>query len=179
MKEMNGSVKFLFRIPGGSVISESSLKEIRKLNSNYKLDPVTGKLDEDDSVDEEWITINPKPEEGELMKELWLGRVAKEKEEKRITKALKSKRKSLDPDSLTVPKTKKLKSSSTAPIQALPSTSILIPSLSKKLAEKLAEDKKKFSPAVAALYEPKGGDANHDADGRSNWMTRGAFTRYA
>ncbi|ORY41189.1 Rtf2 RING-finger-domain-containing protein [Leucosporidium creatinivorum] len=207
LREMNGTIKFVYRKPCGCVMSESSVREMRKLGAeggdevDTHVCPVDGARDD---KDEEWVTLNPAGEEAEDMKELWEARKIKEKEEKKAAKDRKRKEgpstNGKDKDKSTVePSTKKAKTSlSSAPAPAVKAGSS-VPLLSATLAAKIAEQKKAHSPAVASLYAKKGGDANHvssapypfaceleltcppsqDADGRSNWMTRGAFTHYA
>ncbi|KAL8286997.1 hypothetical protein RQP46_004003 [Phenoliferia psychrophenolica] len=181
LREMNGTVKFVYRRPCGCVMSESSLKEMRKAEgegSKTNVCPVTG---EDDGGPEEWVTLNPVGEELELVRAQWDSLVAREKEEKKAARELK-KRKSGGggADDGAPPKEKKVKvakADSIAP--SIGTAGATVPKLSATLAAKIAEQKKSQSAAVASLYAPKDDGTNKDKDGRSNWMTRGAFTRYA
>ena len=179
---MNGATRFVFRLPGGSVISESSLKEMRKAEGekvDTRVDPVTGLRDPEDAPEEEYITINPREEEAERMKDAWTARVTQEKELKKLAK--EKKRKSHTTEEMPPPSLKKSKKSKSSlvlpPAPSGPTPANTIPLLSATLSAKIAAEKTKFSPAVASLYAPKGGDANHDSDGRSNWMTRSTFVR--
>ncbi|KAK4046919.1 Replication termination factor 2 [Microbotryomycetes sp. JL201] len=185
MREMNGSYRFLFRVPCGCVISEASLREMRKADSDGSADtrvcPVHGGQDDDKAGPEQWITINPIGAELEAMREHLL-------ERQRLDKAAKKDRKKRKTDSVPAQADddrasyqrqppKKAKAGPTA--QVAPSVKAAVPLLSASLAAKIAEQKKTQSPAIASLYAKKSGDDTHDADGRSTWMTRGAFTRYA
>lgn len=187
MREMNGSVRFFYRIPGGSVISEASLREMRKGLGDAEdesVDPVTGIRDQEGNK-ERFITINPKSAELAEMTERMEVELELERTEKLKAKILK-KRKNGDSASSSlltsfesVP-SKKVKKSMLAPDAIpLPTTSILIPSLSKTLATRMEKEKQGYSAAVKGLYAKRDGTETHDKDGRSNWMTRGAFTRYA
>lgn len=198
LREMNGSVRFVYRRPGGTVMSESSLKEMRKIEGEVdtRVDPVTGATDPEDAPAEEWITLNPKGDELEQMKVRWEARKLKDKEDKKAAKAAKGdkKRKSdkvknadatatVDGAEDGPAKKKKLslKEATSTRIGLQPSihAGSSIPQLSATLAAALAEKKKTQSAAIQSLYAPKDQDLNHDKDGRSTWMTRGAFTRYA
>lgn len=205
LREMNGTIKFVYRKPCGCVMSESSMRKMRKLGAegsdevDTHVCPVDGARDD---KDEEWVTLNPSGEELEDMKDSWEARKVKEKEDKKAAKERKRKEGPASTKDKSEPSTKKIKAALTsAPAPAVKAGSS-VPLLSATLAAKIAEQKKAHSPAVASLYAKKGGDANHvsfnrlsllcshrlsltlinlwqDADGRSNWMTRGAFTHYA
>lgn len=165
---MNGSVKFVYRTPCGCVLSESSLKEMRRAEGgeNTAVCPVTGKRD--DEVEEQWFTINPKEDELELMVEAFEARKVREKDEKKAAKDRK--RKAVASGEMPPPPVaKKVKASGSAaatsslPSQPLPSVNAgaSVPRLSATLAAKLAEQKKTNSPAIASLYAPKDADQNH------------------
>lgn len=206
LREMNGSVRFVYRRPGGTVVSESSLKEMRRGGGEVdtRVDPVTGARDGEGEGEEEWVTLNPKGEEMDMMKVSWEARKIKEAQDKKAAKASKGdkKRKAVkdkDPSAAadatataagatdeidSGPAKKKkltLKEATSTPTGLEPSihAGSSIPRLSATLAAALAEKKKTQSAAVQSLYAPKDRDMNHDKDGRSTWMTRGAFTRYA
>lgn len=218
LREMNGSVRFVHRKPGGTVMSESSLKEMRRMDkdADTTVDPVTGAKDAEGAPAEEWVTLNPKGEELEQMKVAWEARKLQDKEDKKALKASKGgekKRKpkadaTADGDSSAPERKRKmtLKEATSTPVGGdLPSihSGSSIPKLSATLAAALAESKKTQSAAVQSLYAPKDRDMNHgeclsfrrsavllyshsrvhphaaDKDGRSTWMTRGAFTRFA
>ncbi|KAM0791815.1 hypothetical protein ACM66B_004075 [Microbotryomycetes sp. NB124-2] len=195
MREMNGTYKFMFRSPCGCVISEASLREMRKADGNdsnslaARFCPVHGGQDDEKAAPERWTTINPVGAELESMRVDLLERQRVEKATKRDRKKRKAGSASgakADGDQdldghqqqqqQQQPAAKKAKAAPTA--QVAPSVKG-VPLLSASLAAKIAEQKKTQSPAIASLYAKKGGDDNHDADGRSTWMTRGAFTRYA
>ncbi|KAM0746875.1 DUF602-domain-containing protein [Meredithblackwellia eburnea MCA 4105] len=180
LRVMNGSTKFVYRKPCGCVLSESSLKEMRKGGAGDQACPVKGELD----GPEEFITLNPSGEEFEKVKEAWEAKKVKEKEDKKLKK--KRKVESNGDDGGTEKRSKKDKEAHTTTANgdssAKPSigpAGASVPKLSATLAAKLAEQKKSLSPAIASLYAPKDDGTNKDKDGRSNWMTRGAFTRYA
>lgn len=205
LREMNGAVRFVYRRPGGTVVCESSLKEMRRAEGEVdrRVDPVTGARDGEGAGEEEWVTLNPKGEEAERVRAAWEARVAREREEKRVAKAGKGEKKrkaGKDKDRGTEgaapgaatddgaaadgsAKRKKLtlKEATSTPVGLEPSihAGSSIPRLSATLAAALAAKKKTQSAAVQSLYAPKDRDMNHDQDGRSTWMTRGAFTRYA
>lgn len=160
LREMNGSVKFVYRKPCGCVLSEASLREMRKVGEvDQHTCPVDG---EQDDRDEEWVTINPRGEELESVKDAWEQRKAREKEEKKAAKDRK--RKSTgggDSAARGEPKAKKIKAAIATPAATdVPSVKVA-PSLTSTLQAKIAEQKKHHSPAIASLYAPKGGDANH------------------
>ncbi|KAK4701338.1 replication termination factor 2, partial [Phenoliferia sp. Uapishka_3] len=136
---------------------------------------------------EQYVTIYPVGEEKEKMELEWANIVANEKELKKAAKEAK-KRKSTstnnDYDDATTKSSKKVKSADPKipppqPAPSIGSSGATVPKLSATLAAKIAEAKKSQSKAVASLYAPKDDGTNKDKDGRSNWMTRGAFTRYA
>ena len=197
LREMNGSVRFVYRRPGGTVMSESSLKEMRKGEAQVdtRVDPVTGAVDEEGAHAEEWVTLNPKGDELDQMKVRWEASKLQDKEDKRAAKGGKGDKKrkpAKDKDATETAtatatagpakKTKMtLKEATSTPTGLEPSihAASSIPRLSATLAAALAEKKKTQSAAVQSLYAPKDQDMNHDKDGRSTWMTRGAFTRYA
>ena len=167
LREMNGSVKFVYRKPCGCVLSESSLKEMRRAEGgdDTAVCPVTGKRDDEA---EEWFTINPKEDELELLVEAFEARKVREKDEKKAAKDRK--RKAVASGEMPPPPVaKKVKAagsaaaSSVLPPPPLPSVNAgaSVPRLSATLAAKLAEQKKTNSPAIASLYAPKDADQNH------------------
>lgn len=152
---MNGAVKFVYRKPGGTVISESALKELRKEGGDTRVDPVTGVRDKDTDQEEEWVTINPSGKEAEAMRERWEEVRKREKEEKRLAKEEK-KRKSGGEGG----EEKKVKQVKLAGKDELPSihAGVSIKGLNKQLEE----SKKEVSKAVASLYAPKDDGTNKD-----------------
>ncbi|GAA5875726.1 hypothetical protein JCM8547_007050 [Rhodosporidiobolus lusitaniae] len=197
MREMNGSVRFVYRKPCGCVMSEASLKEMRKgvekkgeqakeeekqggeLSSEVVC-PVDG---ETSTMPEEWVTLNPKEDELERMKEAWEAKKQKEKEDKKKAKAAKRKSGAdgAAADGEDAPaKPKKKKTDAAALKAAAPAVKAgsTVVGLQATLAAKLAEEKKKHSPAIASLYAQKTDDEMKDKDGRSNWMTIGAYSRF-
>lgn len=189
LREMNGSVKFIYRKPCGCVMSESSMKEMRKFDQQSAVipastsststtdDAATRSSETSCPVDaahkqapEEWVTINPIGEELQSMKEAWELRKLQDKEAKKSAKERKRKDKdsggSKEPGE---PKVKKVKTASSSSGSASshnhPAPSIkagaTVPLLSASLAAKIAEQKKAHSPAIASLYAKKGGDDNH------------------
>lgn len=206
-------MRFVYRKPCGCVLSESSLKEMRRGEKEAGEEggrlpcPVTGEVDPE-GTEEEWVTLNPVGEEAERMKDAWETTKLREKDEKKAAKDRKRKAAPPTTDAdAAVPTTKKAKPLASAKVRdAVPhvgSSGASVPKLSATLAAKIAEQKKSQSAAVASLYAPKDDGTNKDKvrshlspfsfllgnagtdshsslqDGRSNWMTRGAFTRYA
>lgn len=163
LREMNGTVKFVWRRPCGCVLSESSLRQMRKTDGEgaKKVCPVTGAEEADD---EDWVTINPTGDEAARMREAWDRTVAQEKEDKRLAKELK-KRKSTEDGAEPAaakrkPKAPKLDQPTTTP--SIGSAGATVPKLSATLAAKIAEQKKSQSAAVASLYAPKDDGTNKD-----------------
>ncbi|GAA5860871.1 hypothetical protein JCM3774_003170 [Rhodotorula dairenensis] len=206
LREMNGTVKFVYRKPCGCVVSESALREMRKnldKNKNKHGDgdgedtadddernvcPVDGERNKPGVV-EEWVTINPKGDELELMRERFEARKRREKDDKKAAKAA-AKRKSAangEPDASETPHEPKAKKNKTAAATAAAAAAAAAPAvkagatvsgLSATLAAKLAEQKKQQSPAIASLYAKKSDNEMKDKDGRSNWMTIGSYSRF-
>ncbi|SCV73491.1 BQ2448_7417 [Microbotryum intermedium] len=176
LREMNGSTKFVYQKPGGYVISEASLKELCKAGAEATLLAEFGTSSSGDASSEQWIIINPRADELEAAKAAWEAEQACAKDMKRRVKA--SKRKTGED---TVPlhpkKGRPTEVAATAGPSIKAGSSVAL--LSSSLAAKLAAEKKALSPAIASLYVDPTADPNHDKDGRSTWMTRGAFTRYA
>lgn len=179
LKEMNGATQFVYRVPGGSVLSASSLREMRKANPDLTVDPVTGEQDAPGTAPESWFSINPHEEEAETMREEWEVRQAVEDEAKRLAKERKRKNKGTAVDVGAPPRASKKIKATSPPDEPLPPRAPAILSLSSTISAKIAAEKKHQSAAVLSLYTPKNADPNKDADGRSNWMTRGCYTRYA
>lgn len=194
LREMNGSIKFVYRKPCGCVISEVALKEMRRGQekkgeaaqkedqgelSDERVCPVDGERSE---KPEEWVTLNPKEEELETMQALWEAKKVREKEDKKAAKAAKRKGGEGGDDSGVKAKKQKVeKNTSVANAKAAApavKAGASVPHLQATLAAKLAEQKKQQSPAIASLYRDKGLDETKDKDGRSTWMTRGAYARF-
>lgn len=205
LREMNGSIKFVYRTPCGCVMSDVALKEMRRGQdkkgdaakaeearggelSDERVCPVDG---ERSDVAEAWVTLNPKEDELEDMKRAWEVRKAREKEEKKAAKA--AKRKGDGDDGASAPRVKKVKgdkgdkgasgaasAAHAAKVASAPAVKAgaSVPHLQATLAAKLAEQKKQQSPAIASLYKVNGTDETKDKDGRSTWMTRGAYARF-
>jgi hypothetical protein len=155
LREMNGSVKFLYR-HCGCVLSEMTLKEMRKAEGEggrTDVCPVCVKVDGKE-VWERWVTINPKGEEAEMMRDVWEKVREREKEEKKAAKGLKRKKEGGEGER----KEKKVKSKEEGPSI---NKGASVPKLSATLAAQLAESKKSNSPAIASLYAPKDGDPDH------------------
>ncbi|KAK4048995.1 Replication termination factor 2 [Microbotryomycetes sp. JL221] len=195
MREMNGTYRFVFRRPCGCVISEASLREMRKADGENaegkQVCPVHGERDNHGAPEEQWITINPQGDELDAMREQWQMRQQKDKDVRKLNKDRKKRKLAVEeqgkqrdhPEDDSGKKDKlngkRAKAAPTAAGTPSVKSGGAVPLLSATLAAKIAEQKKAHSPAIASLYAKKGGDDTHDADGRSNWMTRGAFTRYA
>lgn len=213
LREMNGSVKFVYRKPCGCVLSESALREMRRsLDRKNHAAAVSGEAvpptaeDEDErlvcpvdgernstGVTEEYITLNPKEDELEVMRDQWEARKRQEKEDKKAAKKRKNNaaaagRDGAEDAAAGEPKAKKAKASSGAvavaaqqqKAAAAPSVKAgaTVSGLSASLAAKLAEQKKQQSPAIASLYAKKSENEMKDKDGRSNWMTIGSYSRF-
>lgn len=179
LREMNGAVPFVYRVSTGSVMSLSSLKEMRKANGDLTLDPVTGINDKEGTKEEEWVVINPKEEAMEMMRDEFEARKIREREEKRVAKERKRKSKP-DGGEVAASSTKKVKLAMETTSNAEVSVKIPVKlSLSDTLTAKIAAEKKNQSPAILSLYADKNADPNKDSGGRSTWMTRGCYSRYA
>ena len=174
LREMNGSIKFVYRKPCGCVMSEVALKEMRRGQekkgeaaqkedqgelSDERVCPVDGERSE---KPEEWVTLNPKEEELETMQALWEAKKVREKEDKKAAKAAKRKGGEGGDDSGVKAKKQKVeKSTSVANAKAAApavKAGASVPHLQATLAAKLAEQKKQQSPAIASLYRDKGLD---------------------
>ncbi|GAA5933303.1 hypothetical protein JCM10213_001244 [Rhodosporidiobolus nylandii] len=199
LREMNGSVRFSYRKPCGCVMSEAALKEMRRGQekkgdaalkeekgelSDEHVCPVDGERSEQP---EEWVTLNPKEDELEEIKARWEAKKLKEKEEKKAAKAAKRKSGAADgADGDVPPAKKKAKADKVAAAAAASAKAAApavkagasVPQLQATLAAKLAEQKKQQSSAIASLYAKKGENEMKDKDGRSNWMTHGAYARF-
>ncbi|GAA6060354.1 hypothetical protein JCM10212_004538 [Sporobolomyces blumeae] len=202
LREMNGSIKFVYRKPCGCAMSEVALKEMRRNHdkqgnkallaedgdgelSDERVCPVDGERSEQR---EEWVTINPKEDELERMQAAWEQRKAQEKQEKKLAKAAKRKGaggpgEGTDGEASKAKKQKvekQAQAKKSAAIEAAPAVKAgaSVPHLQATLAAKLAEQKKQQSPAIASLYKVNGTDETKDKDGRSTWMTRGAYARF-
>lgn len=164
LREMNGSVKFVYRRPCGCVLSEAALKEVRRLahdaDSQLQPCPVDGAVSD---TPEEWVTINPTGDELQEMKEAWELHKLKEKEAKKAAKDRKRKDPASSAKYDVAPNHKKAKPTPAAAPAPAPAVKAgaSVPLLSASLAAKIAEQKKAHSPAIASLYAKKGGDANH------------------
>lgn len=179
MREMNGSVKFVARKPCGCVISDMARKETKE-------DSCPNCGDTSESVS--WLTLNPPPDEQRQMAEEWERVKAARKAANANGKKGSKRKKGEDTDGNgpADPAIKKAKIHDEALLapsgkQDAPAVKngASIPKLSAQLAAKLEESKKHQSAAVASLYRKNGQDETRDASGRSTWMTRGTFTRYA
>lgn len=225
LREMNGTIKFVYRKPCGCVMSEVALKEMRK-GVDKKGEPAQkedqGELSDDrvcpvdgerSAVPEEWVTLNPKEEELETMVAVWEAKKVREKEEKKAAKAAKRKGDGAangpdaGPEGGKIKKQKVDKTSAVRAAAPAVKAGASVPHLQATLAAKLAEQKKQQSPAIASLYRDKNLDetkvSHHallsastehlvddlirswlsfsspqDKDGRSTWMTRGAYARF-
>ncbi|GAA6011679.1 hypothetical protein JCM10207_004206 [Rhodosporidiobolus poonsookiae] len=202
LREMNGAVRFVYRKPCGCVMSEAALKEMRRGQdrkgepaqreeqgelSDPHVCPVDGERSEQT---EEWVTINPKDEELDVIKAQLEARRTKEKEDKKSAKAAKRKAGAngdgadadggADKPAKKAKKDKEAAAAVAAAKAAAPAVKAgsSVPHLQATLAAKLAEEKKKQSPAIASLYAKKSDNEMKDKDGRSNWMTVGAYARF-
>ncbi|GAA6020592.1 hypothetical protein JCM11491_000807 [Sporobolomyces phaffii] len=186
LREMNGAVKFVYRKPCGCAMSEPALREMRRAEDkaaqhDNRACPVDG---ERSDVPEEWVTLNPNEEELETMAALWEAKKVREKDEKKAAKAAKRKDGARgDGTGDDGAKTKKQKTDKAVAATAKAAAPAVkagasVPHLQATLAAKLAEQKKQQSPAIASLYRDKNVDETKDKDGRSTWMTRGAYARF-
>ncbi|GAA5991032.1 hypothetical protein JCM10908_006511 [Rhodotorula pacifica] len=209
LREMNGSVKFVYRKPCGCVVSDSALREMRKSHDKKNdtphsstehaqneaederfVCPVDGERNKPGVV-EEWVTINPKEDELELMRDRFEARKRQEKEDKKAAKAAAKRKNGAGAGvegAAAEPKAKKAKvgtdgtaaAARAAAAAAAPAVKAgaTVSGLSATLAAKLAEQKKQQSPAIASLYAKKSDNEMKDKDGRSNWMTIGSYSRF-
>lgn len=169
MREMNGSVKFVYRKPCGCVMAEAALKEMRRSIenkgspaekeeekggelSNELVCPVDG---ESSAQPEEWFVLNPQGEELRAITDKWEAKKVKEKEDKKKAKAAKRKGGDAEgADGEEAPMKKKKKADGAVAKNAAPAVKAgsSVPKLQATLAAKLAEQKKQQSAAVASLY---------------------------
>ena len=137
LREMNGTVKFVYRKPCGCVMSESALREMRKAagGAGTTVCPVTGEED----VEEEWVTINPMGDEKECATEAWAALCAWERDEKKAAKELKKRKSGGGADD--PPREKKAKVAKLHPAVApsIGTAGATVPKLSATLADKIAE----------------------------------------
>ncbi|BGP41131.1 Replication termination factor 2 [Rhodotorula kratochvilovae] len=177
LREMNGSVRFVFRRPCGCVLSDAAL---RALGARDGACPVDG-AHEAAEGGEVYVPLNPKGDEAEQMRDEWEERRARGKEEKKAAKAAKRKAGGGGDDAPAGKKAKKDRDGAAAAARAAApavKAGASVPQLSATLAAKLAEEKKKQSPAIASLYAKKSDDVMRDKDGRSNWMTISGYSRF-
>ncbi|GAA6055629.1 hypothetical protein JCM3770_006733 [Rhodotorula araucariae] len=187
LREMNGTVRFVYRKPCGCVLSDAAL---RALGPRDPACPVDGTHPPAaaDGAGEEYVPLNPKGDEAERMRQAWDAKRARERDDRRAAKAAKRKAGAgtgagADAAAAAEPagkKAKRDKDVAAAVRAAAPAVKAgaSVPQLSATLAARLADDKKKQSPAIASLYVKKGEDEMRDKDGRSNWMTLGAYSRF-
>lgn len=181
LREMNGSVRFVYRVPCGCVVSDSALRELRRVDpaslsaadEGRRVCPVDGAEDAEGATarDERWVPINPKGEEAQRMLEAWDAQKQRERDDKKAAKA--KKRKAVDAavadgDEAAAASEKKARKKDAAKLEAAKAVAAAhapavkagasVPKLSATLAAKLADDKRKQSPAIASLYAKKGED---------------------
>ncbi|GAA5923009.1 hypothetical protein JCM3775_006223 [Rhodotorula graminis] len=207
LREMNGSVRFVYRVPCGCVVSDSALRELRRIDptpstssspddvsggGGARACPVDGAPDDEASAAraEQYVPLNPKGEELERMREAWDVQKARDKEDKRLAKKKRKAAAGGDGDEAAAAAAgegskKARKADSAAAVRAAAAArapavkaGASVPQLSATLAAKLADEKRKQSPAIASLYVKKGEDEMRDKDGRSNWMTIGSYSRF-
>jgi hypothetical protein len=122
-------------------------------------------------------TLNPKPEEEAVMREVMETRRAAKKASMKNKKRKAAEMQNEDPESIVESEHKKAKISSSTPNSAAPKINSSIATVAKKVAESLAEEeskrKGKMSEAVASLYGPKDGSAKR----KETFMTMNTFTR--
>lgn len=190
LREMNGAVKFVYRKPCGCVVADSALREMRKslerknaaaarsTQAGAAAPPTAEDVDDDDEtlvcpvdgarnkagVVEEWVTINPKEDELDLMRERFEARKRQEKEDRKAAKKRKNGAGGAVADGDAAgdePKAKKAKAADAAAahqkVGSAPAikAGATVSGLSATLAAKLAEQKKQQSPAIASLYTKK------------------------
>ncbi|GAA5850701.1 hypothetical protein JCM9279_006396 [Rhodotorula babjevae] len=207
LREMNGSVRFVYRVPCGCVVSDSALRELRRIDPTpstsaspdergVRACPVDGAPDDEAGIAraEQYVPLNPKGEELERMREAWDIQKARDKEDKRLAKKKRKAAAGAGDDEAAAAtaedgskKARKADGASKA-AAAVRAAAVAhapavkagasVPQLSATLAAKLADEKRKQSPAIASLYVKKGEDEMRDKDGRSNWMTIGSYSRF-
>ncbi|GAA5901903.1 hypothetical protein JCM8208_006634 [Rhodotorula glutinis] len=204
LREMNGSVRFVYRVPCGCVVSDSALRELRRIDPTPSTStstspdergaracPIDGAPDDEATAAraEQYVPLNPKGEELERMREAWDVQKARDKEDKRLAKKKRKAAAGGDDDGEGDGSKKARKADGAAAAKAAVRAAAAahapavkagasVPQLSATLAAKLADEKRKQSPAIASLYVKKGEDEMRDKDGRSNWMTIGSYSRF-
>ncbi|KAG8897803.1 hypothetical protein FRB99_007916 [Tulasnella sp. 403] len=175
LKEMNGSIPFVYLATCGHVFSAAGLKAVAGTSGDEPC-PKCGKTFGADDV----RTLNPEGEELEKMRERMLAA-------KSATKTTK-KRKAKGTDTTTTegdPPAKRSKvptppADEARPAVPAPSINPSVSSVARKVTEQLAEEEKKrkatMSSAVKSLYGD-GKDKNKKT--KETFLTMGTFTRYA
>ena len=190
LREMNGSVRFVYRAPCGCVVSDSALRELRRIDPTPSTSaspddargaracPIDGAPDDEVSAAraEQYVPLNPKGEELERMREAWDVQKARDKEDKRLAKKKRKAAVGAGDDeaggsaAASGEGSKKARkadgaSKAAAAVRAAAAAhapavkaGASVPQLSATLAAKLADEKRKQSPAIASLYVKKGED---------------------
>jgi len=195
LKEMTGGVPFVYLATCGDVFSAAGLRAVStstgssegSTEGEQELCPQCAKkFDRKKDV----RTINPEPdEEGRMREAMIAAKAAKSSSKKRKAAEIEPESKTKDEskvdgngtpsnEAITAdsPDTKRPRQShSSTPV---PSTNPHLSSMTRKLAESLAEEEKKrkshMSAAVASLYQSKDGKKT-----KETFLTMGTFTRYA
>lgn len=201
LKEMSGSLPFVYLTTCGCTFSAAGLKAVSSPPSSSSgsetppADPQAS-VSPDQPPNQDHLepcpqcakpfsrhsnvrTINPGPEEQEQMREKMLIAAA----EAKLAKQAASKKRKAAAGAITsddVPaKRSKVSADTTPPVVVVqPTMNPSISTVARKVTEQLAEEEKKrkanMSSAVRSLYEPKDGKKK-----KETFMTMGTFTRYA
>lgn len=168
LREMNGSTKFMYRIPSGTVVSEVALRQIRPAQdstaaepADTAVDPVSGIRDPDGAQPEQWATIYPRGDDEKRAKEAWQAKVAHDRELKLLKKAnKKNSKKRAGADNATAAAdemaAKRSKVVAEARSNHAGDVARSMPALSSDVSAKLAASREKqVNSNLASLYAPK------------------------
>ncbi|KAG8962284.1 hypothetical protein FRC03_004396 [Tulasnella sp. 419] len=192
LKEMSGTLKFVYLATCGCVFSAAGLKGVTSSSLPtppsdtppsetiespvVKLEPCP-QCTVPFSPTNDVRTINPGEEEQERMREKMLFAQAMAKASKSKSKKRKAATSEVSPEEPSDAPSKKAKQV-TNHAQSAPSMSPAVSSIAKKVAEELSQEEKKrkanMSSAVASLYQSK-----KSTDTKETFLTMGTFTRYA
>ncbi|KAG9034121.1 hypothetical protein FRB95_013766 [Tulasnella sp. JGI-2019a] len=203
LKEMSGSLPFVYLTTCGCVFSTAGLKAVSSPSPSSSSSGATPPLADGTTVDSPDVssnttepcpqcakpfsrsadvrTINPGPEEQEQMREKMIIAAAEAKLAKQASKKRKAATNTVDVSDLSSDAPAKRSKTTTDPSIAPVLQPMMNPSISsvaRKVTEELAEEEKKrkanMSSAVRSLYGPKDGKKK-----KETFMTMGTFTRYA
>ena len=167
-RDMDGTVPFVYVRPCGCVLSLSGLRNAGKDAPSHC--PVCA------VPLEAVVTLNPVGDEAKRMKDAWEAVVAADRETKRAKKAAKRKSGAVAAAGGGEAKTDEpeSKKARVAPLEPAKPTAPRLPAAI-QAATQAAADKASKSSTLASLYAKPA----KLEEGRSDWMTRGTFSRYA